>query len=159
MGCTQTAPQLAEDVLHRIQYADAALRPIALDIIDCQQVPGAVELVELLEYIADHLFENGLDANSVLTACGVTNIRITLRFADFLERSIDSYIHSHRILVAERLLTETGLEIVAIASILGYTDVEDFDCRFGEETGMPSDQYRRQLRGKSRGQSLASQFC
>ena len=47
--------------------------------------------------------------------------------------------------VARRYLDDTGLEIVVIASLLGYSEPENFYRAFSRWNGMTPAEYRRRL--------------
>ncbi|MCP3964388.1 MAG: helix-turn-helix transcriptional regulator [bacterium] len=98
-----------------------------------------------LEHIEAHLFDPGLDVNSLKRACGVTNRTLTQFHAEVGETP-HFYIKLRRADTAKRLLRDTKLQVGEIAELMGYADTRTFSRAFNKAYPMKPSEYRAQAR-------------
>lgn len=84
------------------------------------------DLVSILRYIHEHLFEAGLSVAIVKNRCGVRNNNVTSRFRRQLGLGMRQYIEGLRLQAANLLLTEIDCEVYLIAQAVGYEHQETF---------------------------------
>ena len=119
----------AEETLTRIRQDREELSPHFAKVVD---------------YIADHLFDEGLDINQIKRACGVTN-NTMVRLGVELGHTAYVYISMRRAEVARKLLRDTQLKVEEISKLLGYSNTRSFGRAFERICGKRPKAYREQL--------------
>ena len=84
------------------------------------------EVQDILDYVHSHLFEPGLNVNTVKVQCGIRNNNISTRFRHTVGLGIREYIEALRLDAAERLLRCEELEVYLVAMAVGYDHQETF---------------------------------
>ena len=97
---------------------------------DLSRMPHDVSCV--LTHINKSLFDESLNVNSALENCGVKShsfngrFRLEMMKVGFEQCTIHKYIHYHRIEASKMLLRIPGLDLLLIASSLGFRHYETF---------------------------------
>ncbi|MCP4377907.1 MAG: substrate-binding domain-containing protein, partial [bacterium] len=99
------------------------------------------ETAEALQYIKAHACR-GITADDVVRQVVISPATLRRRFAKLLGRSVKEEIDRVRINNSKRLLTETDLPLVKIASRSGYEHVETFCRSFLRTVGQTPGEYR-----------------
>ena len=100
------------------------------------------EIICMLKYIHEHIFEAGLTIDAIKESCQYTNNNITTKFKQLVRKSPHTYIREIRLKAAEILLADDTLSIYMIASAVGYTE-EAFSKVFKKTYDHPPLQYRK----------------
>lgn len=90
------------------------------------------------------VFEMGLEAQSVVDACGIGDNNIYTRYAHFTGQGIKEMILTHRLRLAKRLLMDTELPISKIAFAVGYENPSGFSATFKRKKECSPSEYRGQ---------------
>lgn len=90
------------------------------------------------------VFEMGLEAQSVVDACGIGDNNIYTRYAHFTGQGIKETLLTHRLRLAKRLLANTELPISKIAFAVGYENPSGFSATFKRKEGYSPSEYRGQ---------------
>ena len=118
----------------------------ALYNMDVSRMPYDVSCV--LRYINDRLFDESLNVNTALANCGVKShsfngrFRLEMMKAGLACCTMHKYIHHHRIEASKILLTIPGLDLLLIASSLGFKHYETFIRAFRRNNDMCPSLYR-----------------
>ena len=110
----------------------------------------AADLTPLLLYIESNLFDPGLNASTLLRACGVRDKTLTRRFREAVGRPAFRYIEKARLETASRLLADTDLAVRTVARLVGYTHARVFSDAFLRRTGLRPRAYRLRETGRDR---------
>jgi len=81
--------------------------------------------------------------NDLANAVGTNARRLNAAFKHCAGTTVFDFLREERMKEARRLLTDTALEIGAIARALGYGSTANFSTAFRERFGMPPSQFRR----------------
>lgn len=114
--------------------------------MDLSRMPHDVSCV--LTHINKRLFEESLNVNSALEHCGVKShsfngrFRLEMMKVGFEQCTIHKYIHHHRIEASKMLLHIPGLDLLLIASSLGFRHYETFIRAFRRSNGVCPSRYR-----------------
>lgn len=100
-----------------------------------------------MRYIAEHIRENPTIAD-VAGAVGVSRRTLHRRFNETLGRPVNEEIARLRIDYIQRLLTETDLPIVRIASDCGFSSQSYLTHFFRREAGQTPSAYRKQFKAE-----------
>ncbi|ADJ62882.1 response regulator [Herbaspirillum seropedicae] len=84
-----------------------------------------------------------LSLNGLASAVGTNARRLSSAFKNCAGVTVFDFLREERMREARRLLSETTLEIGAIALALGYSNTANFSTAFRERFGMPPSQFRR----------------
>ena len=105
----------------------------------------STNLRPLLKHIETHLFDRGLDVNSLKRACGVTN-RTKTEFHAEVKVTLHYYIKLRRAETGKRLLRDTKLLVRVIGILVGYSGTRSFSRAFRKAYPMTPSEYRAQVR-------------
>lgn len=92
-------------------------------------------------YIREHYSEPGLRIGRVSVACGISAGRLSARFREEMDTTVNEYITFVRIETAKRLLAGKQYKVYEVAEMVGYRNSEYFSTLFQEHTGMRPNKY------------------
>lgn len=92
-------------------------------------------------YIREHYSEPGLRIGGVSVACGISPGRLSARFREEMNTSVNEYITFIRMETAKRLLAGKQYKVYEVAEMVGYRNSEYFSTLFQEHTGMRPNKY------------------
>lgn len=98
---------------------------------------------QLLSYLEEHLFDPGLNVQTLRRACGTLDNSIAVRFHQEIGATPKGYITARRMETATYLLGETDLKIWQIGVLLGYSSLGVFSKSFARWAGERPSRYRR----------------
>ena len=101
----------------------------------------------ILNYCQQHYLEP-ITSEHVAAALGLSRSHVSHTFSNTLNTSFPTYINSLRLNDAIRLLAETKLPIIDIASQSGFTSLRTFNRIFTDHFGFSPSQCRKQHREK-----------
>lgn len=107
-----------------------------------QNVSKRVQRV--LAYIHTHLFDEGLQAGQVLSACKIQSHTFRTQFRYQTGYTLKGYIRRHRLALACELLQDAALDISDIAYGLGYSHPNTFRAVFKRTLGQTPSSFRKQ---------------
>ncbi|WP_044529761.1 response regulator transcription factor, partial [Herbaspirillum sp. B65] len=84
-----------------------------------------------------------LSLNALAAAVGTNARRLSSAFKHCAGVTVFDFLREERMKEARRLLSESTLDIGAIALALGYSNTANFSTAFRERFGMPPSQFRR----------------
>ncbi len=84
-----------------------------------------------------------LSLNALAAAVGTNARRLSTAFKNCVGVTVFDFLREERMKEARRLLSDTTLDIGAIALALGYSNTANFSTAFRERFGMPPSQFRR----------------
>ena len=84
-----------------------------------------------------------LGLNALAAAVGTNARRLSSAFKHCAGVTVFDFLREERMKEARRLLSESTLDIGAIALALGYSNTANFSTAFRERFGMPPSQFRR----------------
>lgn len=84
-----------------------------------------------------------LSLNALASAVGTNARRLSSAFKHCAGVTVFDFLREERMKEARRLLSESTLDIGAIALALGYSNTANFSTAFRERFGMPPSQFRR----------------
>ncbi|MFJ3056857.1 helix-turn-helix domain-containing protein [Herbaspirillum sp. NPDC087042] len=84
-----------------------------------------------------------LSLNALASAVGTNARRLSTAFKNCVGVTVFDFLREERMKEARRLLSDTTLDIGAIALALGYSNTANFSTAFRERFGMPPSQFRR----------------
>ena len=92
-------------------------------------------------YIREHYAEPDLRLGGVSTACGISASRLSARFREELDMTVNEYVTYVRMENAKRLLRSGEYRIYEVADMVGYRNQAYFSTLFREQTGMKPNKY------------------
>ncbi len=92
-------------------------------------------------YIREHYAEPDLRLGGVSTACGISASRLSARFRDELDTTVNEYVTFIRMENAKRLLRSGEYKVYEVAEMVGYRNQAYFSTLFREQTGMKPNKY------------------
>ena len=92
-------------------------------------------------YIREHYAEPDLRLGGVSTACGISASRLSARFRDELDMTVNEYVTYVRMENAKRLLLSGEYRVYEVAEMVGYRNQAYFSTLFREQTGMKPNKY------------------
>lgn len=92
-------------------------------------------------YIRGHYSEPDLRIGGVSLACGISASRLSARFRDEMNMTVNEYITFIRLENAKRLLLAGKHKIYEVADMVGYRNQAYFSTLFQEHTGMKPNKY------------------
>ena len=98
------------------------------------------------KYMLENLHRPDLCLGDVVAAVHVSSSHLAHLFRTRIDTSYSQHLAYLRLEEAKRLLAETELKIVTVASRVGYTDPTYFHRVFHRNTGVTPIEYRRQAR-------------
>ena len=87
-------------------------------------------------YIRGHYSEPDLRIGGVCLACGISASRLSARFRDEMDMTVNEYITFIRLENAKRLLLAGKHKVYEVADMVGYRNQAYFSTIFQEHTGM-----------------------
>ena len=87
---------------------------------------GVGRAIDLMSRDVIHL----LDVAALADATGMPMAALADRFREVTDLSVDEYVRSVRLAVAEQLLRDTSLEMETLAELLGFGDVDELAHAF-----------------------------
>nr|WP_198982616.1 DNA-binding response regulator [Herbaspirillum sp. ASV7] len=109
--------------------------------------PGSNTFDVVLFQAARRLMLEKLDQTLSLTALasavGTNARRLSTAFKNCVGVTVFDFLREERMKEARRLLSDTTLDIGAIALALGYSNTANFSTAFRDRFGMPPSQFRR----------------
>ncbi|SHG29590.1 AraC-type DNA-binding protein [Fodinibius roseus] len=104
-------------------------------------------------YLHEHLFHPDCHVSGMREACKIPQRNFSTRFRLSMGLPPASYITSHRIEAAKRLLSDNQLKDVSISEIgfaVGYERISAFTTLFTKKIGLPPGAWRNQELEKQR---------
>ena len=92
-------------------------------------------------YIREHYHEPDLRIGGVCIACGISASRLSARFRDEMDMTVNEYITFIRLENAKRLLLAGKHKVYEVADMVGYRNQAYFSTIFQEHTGMKPNKY------------------
>ena len=92
-------------------------------------------------YIREHYAEPDLRLGGVSTACGISASRLSARFREELNTTVNEYVTCVRMENAKRLLLSGEYRVYEVAEMVGYRNQAYFSTLFREQTGMKPNKY------------------
>ena len=92
-------------------------------------------------YIREHYAEPDLRLGGVSTACGISASRLSARFREELDTTVNEYVTFIRMENAKRLLLSGKYKVYEVAEMVGYRNQAYFSTLFREQTGMKPNKY------------------
>ncbi len=92
-------------------------------------------------YIRGHYPEPDLRIGGVCLACGISASRLSARFRDEMDMTVNEYITFIRLENAKRLLLAGKHKVYEVADMVGYRNQAYFSTIFQEHTGMKPNKY------------------
>lgn len=92
-------------------------------------------------YIRKHYAEPDLRLGGVSTACGISVSRLSARFREEMNMTVNEYVTYIRIENAKRLLRSGEHKVYEVAEMVGYRNQAYFSTLFREQTGMKPNKY------------------
>ena len=92
-------------------------------------------------YIRGHYSEPDLRIGGVCLACGISASRLSARFRDEMDMTVNEYITFIRLENAKRLLLAGKHKVYEVADMVGYRNQTYFSTIFQEHTGMKPNKY------------------
>ena len=92
-------------------------------------------------YIRGHYSEPDLRIGGVCLACGISASRLSARFRDEMDMTVNEYITFIRLENAKRLLLAGKHKVYEVADMVGYRNQAYFSTIFQEHTGMKPNKY------------------
>lgn len=93
-------------------------------------------------YIREHYSEPELRIGSVSAACGISASRLSARFREEMNTSVNEYVTYIRIENAKRLLASGKYRVYEVADLVGYRNQAYFSTLFQAQTGVKPNKYR-----------------
>ena len=121
---------------------DRAAEP-TLERIVRDQRRASAQVVPILEYILEHLFDYELQVEKLKDDLGIRDAKVLSRFSQDLGESIWEYITARRLEVGARLLRDTDLKVFQIGTSLGYASGDSFSQAFTRRRGSSPTAYRK----------------
>ena len=91
----------------------------------------------------DRLFDEGVTAKKVVSACALRSNEVYSRFRYEVGQGIGAFIITHRVRFAKKLLdAHPNLRVTDIAYAVGYGSVSGFCTTFKRYTGRTPSEYR-----------------
>lgn len=113
------------------------------------------QVVRVLSYVHENLFDPALNVKVVKAQCRCHDNNVTLRFHSALGTGLREYIERLRLTAADRLLRGSRYPIYVVAMAVGYTYPETFCRAFQRQFGcQPSS--RRESAGLKPGPDKSS---
>ncbi|MEM1226071.1 MAG: AraC family transcriptional regulator [Planctomycetota bacterium] len=103
------------------------------------------ELWPIIDYIDQHYTEP-IAMSELAAMANLSTTHFNARFRAILRLSPSQYVLSRRISHAQRLLSQTDVSIIEIASKVGFFDQSHFTKRFRRVTGLTPLGYRKRFR-------------
>lgn len=128
---------------------------ISLTTIRRDRGRASRRLEPMLQHIELHLFDPGLNVQSLKQACGIRDNSIAIQFHREMDLAPKAYISQRRMETAARLLIETELRVWKVADLVGYSSLGVFSKAFNRWAGQRPNAYRKQMRGL-RGEDVPS---
>lgn len=94
--------------------------------------------------IRDRLFDVGLQAQTVVDACGIRTNDIYTRFHVFVGSPIKAFIIHHRMEFAKHLLRHESIPVYLVAHAVGYASSSGFSTSFKRHVDCSPTAYRKQ---------------
>ena len=92
-------------------------------------------------YIRGHYSEPDLRIGGVCLACGISASRLSARFRDEMDMTVNEYITFIRLENAKRLLLAGKHKVYEVADMVGYRNQAYFSTIFQEHTGLKPNKY------------------
>lgn len=92
-------------------------------------------------YIRGHYSEPDLRIGGVCLACGISASRLSARFRDEMDMTVNEYITFIRLENAKRLLLAGKHKVYEVADMVGYRNQAYFSTIFQEHTGIKPNKY------------------
>ena len=116
--------------------AETPLYPAGTEVSDLSPIVDRAAA-----YIREHYSEPGLRIGGVSVACGISAGRLSARFREEMNTSVNEYITFVRMETAKRLLASKQYKIYEVADMVGYRNSDYFSTVFQEHTGMRPNKY------------------
>lgn len=142
-GLTDRPPIPSSHLRHSLSAKEEAIDRTLAEaklLLSRRREDAPQEVVEGLDFIHRHLFDESLNANAVYAA--VPSPKLRVRFVKATGVGVRAYIEDARLLVAARLLSYPDLELYLIADALGYAHYETFFRAFKRHFGCSPTVYR-----------------
>lgn len=130
------------------QTIQAALDAVFRQEPDIPAVPAGAEgktLSPIVEraaaYIRGHYQDPGLRIGGIALACGISAGRLSVRFREEMDTTVNEYVTFIRIENAKRLLLSGQYKVYEVADMVGYRNQAYFSTLFQEHTGMKPNKY------------------
>ncbi len=104
------------------------------------------EVQSILRCIAVDLFDPTLSVKTLKVRCGIRDNNVSSRFRLQLGCSIRGYVESLRMATATRLLQQGDLNILTVATLVGYDRLETFYRAFRRRFSSTPVAYRRKAK-------------
>jgi AraC-like DNA-binding protein len=118
----------------------------AMERIRKDRSEASREVEQMLAYLEEHLFDQGLTVGQVRAAVGIGDNSINLRFHAEIGTPPRRYITERRLETVRWLLGETGVRVWQIGLLSGYSTLGSFSKSFETSEGMRPTAYREQAR-------------
>ena len=138
------------DYLLKKDLSETAIRN-ALEALKKKPAPDLPEGMDKAElspiveraaaYIREHYHEPDLRIGGVSLACGISASRLSARFRDEMDMTVNEYITFIRLENAKRLLLSGKHKVYEVADMVGYRNQAYFSTLFQEHTGMKPNKY------------------
>ena len=92
-------------------------------------------------YIREHYHEPDLRIGGVCIACGISASRLSARFREEMDMTVNEYVTFIRMENAKRLLLAGKHKVYEVADMVGYRNQAYFSTIFQEHTGMKPNKY------------------
>ena len=120
----------------------AARREAAEPEAEASEEPELSPIVDrAAAYIREHYTEPDLRLGGVSTACGISVSRLSARFREELNMTVNEYVTFIRMENAKRLLRSGEYKVYEVAEMVGYRNQAYFSTLFREQTGMKPNKY------------------
>jgi len=100
----------------------------------------------------ESLFDPGLDIGNLTfyaQAAGISENYLNRQVRQATGHSVGQWIDNARLVRAKRLLADTSLPIIEVATAVGLEDQSYFSRFFRRETGLTPSEFRKAMHGKS----------
>lgn len=144
---------------HDYQIVEAVRNQAATEVMnqirrDRQQ--SSERIGRMLRYIEEHLFDPGLNVQTLRLACQMRDNSLAIRFHQEVQEPPKTYITARRMETGARLLCETDLRIWQIGYCLGYSSLGVFSKAFCRWSGERPLAYRKRHESDGNQALLAS---
>lgn len=92
-------------------------------------------------YIREHYQEPGLRIGGIALACSISPGRLSTRFREEMNTTVNEYVTFIRLENAKRLLLSGKYKVYEVADMVGYRDQAYFSTLFQERTGLKPNKY------------------
>lgn len=128
------------------QVIESARNEAAMEVkqrIRRDQRQTSERIARMLRYIEAHLFDPGLNVETLREGCSMRDNSLAIRFHQELQEPPKAYITARRMEIASRLLAETDCKIWQIGTALGFSSLGVFSKAFARWAGERPLAFRR----------------